>query len=93
MLPLIFRTKSPQVKVTKVVQLTTDKEESIEGIQYIIEAYYESLEAIDRTVHSDKGQDVMQKSNAMPGELSIFIANEKFVPAKKSWNKPMKKDF
>ncbi len=78
-LPLIFKTASLQVKITKVIPLSRTKGQTIEGIQFIIESYYDSLEVIDQTVHSKAGQKLMEKSATMPGELSVFIGQEKFI--------------
>lgn len=78
-LPFIFKTASIQVKVTKVIPLSRTKGQSIEGIQFIIESYYESLEVIDQTVHSKAGHELMEKSTIMPGELSVFIGQEKYI--------------
>lgn len=83
-LPLIFKTKSRQVKVTKVVPLMKKQDEMLEGIQYIIESYYDSLEVVDETVHSEEGLEVMKASSQMPGELSVFIAQEKFIQSPKN---------
>jgi len=78
-LPLIFKTRNKQVKVTKVIPMTPSQ--GVEGIQYIVDSYFDSLEAIDQTVHSKEGHELMEKTKDMPGELSVFIATEKFIPS------------
>ncbi len=75
--------------VTSVMQVGDDISPEYEGLQFIIETYFESEEAMSAIVSSPEGQELMQYvAKNSPGELNFFMGREKkfaaVVPTKKS---------
>lgn len=70
------------IKVTSIKPMSQELSQDVEGIQLIIENYYESQEAIDKTVHSEIGQQLMEYASKLPGELSVFVGQEKIFSPK-----------
>lgn len=77
-LPIMTRApKSLGVKITTMLPMSSDMSQDVEGIQLVVEHIFETQEAVDQTVISPVGQKLMEHASQLPGELSLYIGEEK----------------
>lgn len=66
-------------EVTKIVSLSDEKvSESLKGIEFIIETYFESYHVLESIFLTPEGHELMQIiEDHSPGEMSAFVGNKK----------------
>lgn len=65
------------VKISTMLPMSSNLAQDVEGIQLVIESCFESKEAIDRIVYSGVAQSLLETVSQLPGELSVYIGQEK----------------
>lgn len=65
------------VKITTVLPMSSDMSQDIEGVQFVIDQCCKSQEVIDQLVHSPEGQAIMEAMSQLPGELSVYVGQER----------------
>lgn len=59
--------------IIKVQEMSPDCPEDLEGIQVIMETYFESQEALSKMLESAAGMAIMQKIEATPFECEQYV--------------------
>ena len=82
--PLILQTYGVVgVRVTSLFQMSLKIAQPVKGVQLMVEVYYESMEALNRTINSNEGQQLFELvTHFKTGQISIFVGKEKnFYPS------------
>ncbi len=78
LLPMMLQAPgSLGVKITTMLPMSSDMSQDVKGVQMVAESIFETQVAVDQVVTSQVGQKLMETANQLPGELSIYMGEEK----------------
>lgn len=73
------------MNITKVQEMDSKVPQDFQGMQIIIETYFESPQVVDNVFHTKQGAEILQQIHNVPsGSMSVFFGEEyKLFPPKK----------
>jgi hypothetical protein len=83
LLPFAFKIPGViKVQITSLFQMTMDVSQESGGFQFMVEAFFESLEVLDFLLTSPEGIKMQELNiSLLGGEMSIFMGKEnKYYP-------------
>lgn len=76
-----------RMKITSLQSVTQTQPKGMEGIQLIIETYYQSQDVLEELINTAEGQEIIRLITNNPvGELASFFGKEKVFSLSKAWS-------